>query len=180
MKELPNILTVFRIVLIPVLVLSFYINEEIGSWLAAIIFTFASITDYLDGLLARVLNAHSHFGRILDPIADKLLVASTLMMLVHFGRAPVIPTILILCREIMVSGLREYLAEFKLSIPVTRLARVKTAIQFGAILMLLLNNGVMNIPYIDYIGQTSIWVAAVLTLVTGYAYCKEGFQKIVE
>lgn len=178
MKELPNILTILRIVLIPILVMSFYINDELGSWVAAIIFTFASITDYLDGMLARVLNAHSPFGRMLDPIADKLLVASTLMMLVHVGRAPVIPTILILCREIMVSGLREYLAEFKLSMPVTRLARVKTAIQFVAILVLLLNNREMNIPYIDYVGQTLIWIAAILTLVTGYAYCKNGFNKI--
>ncbi len=178
MKELPNILTVFRILLIPILIISFYINDEIGSWLAAIIFTFASVTDYLDGMLARTLNASSHFGRILDPIADKMLVASTLMMLVHFNRAPVIPTILILCREIIVSGLREYLAKFQLSIPVTRLARVKTTIQFCAILLLLLNNREMNIPYIDYIGQASIWIAAVLTLITGYAYCKEGFNKI--
>ena len=88
MKELPNILTIFRILLIPILVMSFYITDNLGSWLAAIIFTFASITDYFDGALARSLNAQSQFGRVLDPIADKLLVAATLMMLVHLGRAP--------------------------------------------------------------------------------------------
>ncbi len=180
MKELPNILTIFRILLIPILVMSFYITDDLGSWLAAIIFTFASITDYFDGVLARSLNAQSQFGRVLDPIADKLLVAATLMMLVHLGKAPVLPAILILCREITVSGLREYLAEFKLSIPVTRLAKFKTGIQFAAILILLLNERIINVPYIDLAGKIAIWIAAILTLITGYAYCKEGFKKIID
>jgi CDP-diacylglycerol--glycerol-3-phosphate 3-phosphatidyltransferase (EC 2.7.8.5) len=179
-KGLPNFLTILRIVLIPVLIISFYMERWVGSWPAALIFIFASITDYFDGLLARSLNAQSNFGRILDPISDKLLVASTLMMLVHFDRAPVIPAILILCREITVSGLREYLAEFRVSIPVTHLAKVKTAIQFIAILILLLNNNIIRGEFFYFLGQASIWTAAILTLVTGYAYCKEGFKKVID
>jgi cardiolipin synthase (CMP-forming) len=179
-KGLPNFLTILRIVLIPVLIISFYVDRWIGSWFAASIFIFASITDYFDGVIARSLNAESNFGRILDPISDKLLVASTLMMLVHFDKAPVIPAILILCREITVSGLREYLAEFHVSIPVTHLAKIKTTIQFIAILILLLNDNIIKSEVFYFLGQASIWIAAILTLVTGYAYCKEGFKKVID
>ncbi|MBA8666695.1 CDP-diacylglycerol--glycerol-3-phosphate 3-phosphatidyltransferase [Candidatus Jidaibacter acanthamoebae] len=178
LKELPNFLTVLRILLIPVLVLSFYLEGKLSHYIAASIFIFASITDFFDGYLARVLKAQSNFGKMLDPIADKLLVASTLMMLVHFGHAPVIPTIAILCREILVSGLREYLAEFKVSIPVSKLGKVKTAVQMAAIIILLLGNKVLPIPYLDRIGEIALWVAAVLTLITGYAYWKERFKYI--
>jgi cardiolipin synthase len=177
MRDLPNILTLLRIGLIPLLIISFYLEGLIGHWVAAIIFTFASITDYFDGMLARALNAHSSFGRMFDPIADKLLVASALMMLVHFERAPIIPAILILCREITVSGLREYLAEFKVSIPVSNLSKVKTAIQFISVTILLLGERAIGIPYLDLIGEISLWIAAILTLVTGYAYLKEGINK---
>ncbi|MCL4149514.1 UNVERIFIED_CONTAM: hypothetical protein GTU68_066383, partial [Idotea baltica] len=136
-KDIPNSLTILRIALIPILVLSSYLEGPLASWVAAIIFAFASLTDYFDGLLARRFNAHSSFGKMFDPIADKLLVASTLVMLVHFDKVHVIPAVLILCREITVSGLREYLAEFKFSIPVTNLAKVKTGIQMVAIVILL-------------------------------------------
>jgi len=173
--DIPNILTVFRILLIPVVVIAFYLEQRIGMRIAAIIFTFASVTDYFDGMLARRLNAQSNFGRMLDPIADKLLVASTLMMLVHFRMAPIIPTILILCREITVSGLREYLSEFHVSLPVSTLAKIKTGIQFIAILCLILSN---DIWIFEIAGTILIWVAAVLTLITGYAYLKEVLKNI--
>lgn len=179
MKALPNFLTIIRIGLIPILIMSFYLEGNIGNWVAASIFTFASITDYFDGFLARTFNAYSDFGRVLDPIADKLLVAATLMMLVHLEKAPIIPAILILCREILVSGLREYLAEFKVSIPVTNLAKFKTVIQFIAIIILILGDKGGGLSYITLIGQIAIWIAAALTLITGYAYCKEGFNKLI-
>lgn len=175
-KDIPNYLTLLRIILIPILVLSFYITGPIGHWTAAIIFIFASITDYFDGFFARKFNAHSGFGRMFDPIADKLLVAAALMMLVHMDRAPVIPAILILCREITVSGLREYLAELKTRVPVSNLAKVKTATQMVAIIILLLGETVIKVPFIEYIGAAAIWTAAALTLITGYAYLREGLK----
>lgn len=164
--------------MIPVLVISFYLNGKFANLLATFIFLFASITDYFDGFLARILEAHSHFGRILDPIADKLLVASALVMLIHFDRAPVIPTLLILCRELLVSGLREHLAEFKVSLPVTKLSKIKTAMQMIAIVILLLGEPVLGSHIWVMIGEIFIWVAAILTLITGYAYCREGFKHI--
>ena len=176
-KSIPNYLTIFRIILIPILIISFYFDGPVGHWTAAIIFIFASITDYFDGFFARKYNAHSSFGKMFDPIADKLLVAATLMMLVHLDRAPVIPAILILCREIVVSGLREYLAQFKISVPVSKLAKIKTAIQMIAIITLLLGEKVIGLPGMDILGTISLWIAAALTLVTGYAYLKVGLSK---
>lgn len=175
-KDIPNILTVLRILLIPALIASFYIEDTAVHYFAAGIFAFASITDYFDGVLARVLRAQSSFGRVLDPIADKLLVASTLMMLVHFNRVPIVPTIAILCREILVSGLREYLADIKVNLPVSSLGKVKTAVQMIAIILLLLGESGTGILYADIIGDALIWSAAILTLASGYIYCKEGFK----
>lgn len=179
MKELPNILTIARIVLIPVILSALYLVSKTGCWVAAILFALASITDYFDGALARSLDAQTSFGRVLDPIADKLLVASTLMMLVYLDRAPLVPAILILCREIVVSGLREYLSEFKVSIPVSNLAKIKTGIQFVAILILILGQQeVVSIPLVHYFGQAALWIAAMLTIFTGFAYMKEGFKRV--
>jgi len=178
LKDLPNMLTVLRILLIPVLISSFYIEEKAVHYFAAGIFIFASITDYFDGFLARRLRAQTSFGKVLDPIADKLLVASTLMMLVHFDRAPVIPTIAILCREILVSGLREYLADIKISLPVTNFGKIKTGFQMVAIILLLLGEQGTGIQYTDFIGDIAIWIAAILTLISGYIYCKEGFKHL--
>jgi cardiolipin synthase len=180
MRALPNILTISRIGLIPMLLLALYVAEHVGHWVAAAIFALALLTDYFDGALARNLEAQSSFGRIWDPIADKLLTASTLIMLVGFGKAPMLPALLIICREIVVSGLREYLAEFKVSIPVSRLAKVKTFLQFTAILLLIIGQehegDIIAIVY--YLGEICLWVAAILTLMTGYTYLKEGFTKV--
>lgn len=178
MKELPNILTMIRIGLIPLVLIALAILTKAGYWIAAILFGFAILTDYFDGALARSMGAQSSFGRVLDPIADKLLVASTLMMLVYYDRAPIIPAILIVCREIIVSGLREYLSEFKVSIPVSNLAKIKTVIQFIAILILILGEEATGITLVYHLGEIAIWVAAILTIFTGYAYLKEGFSRI--
>ncbi len=164
--------------MIPVLVMAFYLDVKVAHYVSAGIFIFASITDYVDGYLARAWEVQSNFGRVLDPIADKLLVASTLMMLVHFHQAPVLPTLAILCREILVSGLREYLAEIKIALPVSRLGKIKTGVQMVSIVILLLGQDVIGVPYINLLGQIALWIAAGLTLVTGYVYLKEGLKHI--
>lgn len=177
-KQIPNFLTILRVLLIPVIVVAFYLDGKISSILAATIFVFASITDYLDGLLARALKAQSRFGRILDPIADKLLVVATLVMLIHFNRAPVIPALLILLREILVSGLRENLSSLDISLPVTNLAKVKTAIQMIAIVVLIVGHLFYYPNFSIMLGKALLWIAAALTLITGYAYCKAGMRHL--
>ena len=175
-KDIPNILTLLRIALIPVLISAFYIESNFAHYIAASIFIFASVTDYFDGFLARAWKVQSNFGKVLDPIADKILVAATLMMMVDRGIAPVLPTLVILCREILVSGMREHLAELKVSLPVSNLAKVKTAAQMVAIIILLLGESTTGIPYTDFLGKSAIWIAAFLTVITGYAYLKEGIK----
>lgn len=178
MRDLPNILTFTRIGLIPIMLIVLYLEMPLGNWLAAVLFAVASITDFFDGMLARHYDAQTSLGRILDPIADKLLVSSILMMMVYFGKAPLIPALLILCREIIVSGLREYLAEFKVSMPVSKLSKIKTTIQFVAIFILLVGDEGAGIRHLQQVGDLLIWVAAVLTVFTGYEYFREGFSKI--
>ena len=170
-KSIPNALTVLRIILIPILIISFYLEGKMSHYVSAGIFIFASITDYVDGVLARYWKAQSNFGRMLDPIADKMLVASTLLMLVDQRIAPVIPIVIILCREIFVSGMREYLGSIQKAIPVRFVGKLKTAIQMIAIITLLLGeNGVF--------GEGCLWVAAILTLISGAFYFVEGLKHI--
>lgn len=177
-KNIPNILTLLRICMIPILIMSFYLQDNFAHYMAAGIFIFASITDYFDGFLARLWSTQSRFGAVLDPTADKMLVASALLMLVHFDKVYVFPAIAILCREILVSGLREHLAETKVSIPVSNIAKIKTVIQMIAITVLLLGEECTGIPYTDAIGQFLICIAAILTLATGYVYLKEGLKHL--
>lgn len=178
-KQIPNAFTVSRILLIPVLIGSFYLHGTWARYVCAGIFTMASVTDYIDGKLARSLRAQSNFGRMLDPIADKMLVISTLVMLVDRKMAPVIPIVAILCREIFVSGMREYLATKKVKIHVSFFGKVKTVIQMVAIIMLLLGNEATRICDAEGIGQIAIWVAAVLTVVSGYVYLREGLKHMM-
>ena len=135
--NLPNLLTLSRIAVIPLLVLLFYWDNPISGWVSLGLFTVAAVTDFFDGYFARSLNQHSLLGRMLDPIADKLLVASVILMLVAFQRAPVLAALVILCRELLVSGLREFLAEIRVGMPVSRLAKWKTFIQMFSIGFLL-------------------------------------------
>jgi cardiolipin synthase len=170
-KQLPNTLTLIRIVIIPIIILTFYFDDKIFSHrLAAILFLIAGITDFFDGYLARKYNLHSNFGRMLDPIADKLLVGCILIMLVKFDKASEVPCLLILSREFLISGLREFLAELRVSVPVSRLAKFKTAIQMIALFILLLGSKGSNIEYMDIIGHIALWIAASLTIFTGYSY----------
>ncbi len=147
-KQLPNYLTYLRIAVIPALILVFFLKGDWSYYLSALLFMIAGITDWLDGYVARAFSAQSAIGRFLDPIADKLLVATALLLLVSGerasygeGRAMIIPAIAIVCREILVSGLREFLAEIRVSVPVSRLAKWKTGMQMLAIFLLLLGAG---------------------------------------
>jgi len=184
LTQLPNILTVSRILTIPVLIgLLVFLDDPLASWLAFSAYTYACITDFFDGYLARAWHQQSAFGRFLDPIADKLLVASVLLALVGIDRVSgltVLPAAVILCREILVSGLREFLAEVDVSVPVSQLAKWKTAMQMLALGFLLVGpNGPDFGPLsTSEIGIYGIWGAAVLTLVTGYDYLVHGLRYI--
>jgi cardiolipin synthase len=186
LTDLPNILTLSRIAAIPVLVLLVAIGAPWADFLAALLFTAAGITDYLDGRLARERLQLSDFGRMLDPIADKLLIGATLMALVGFGHLPVggiYPAIVIMLREILVSGLREYLAEIRVGLPVTKLAKWKTGFQMVALGLLLLGGpgariiGLGVLP-MAWIGGALLWMAAVLTLITGWDYLLAGLRHV--
>jgi len=179
-KNLPNYLTYFRIAVIPALTLVFFIRGEWGYILSAGLFLLAGITDWLDGYVARMWEAQSNVGRFLDPIADKLLVATVLLLLVATERADLLPAIAIVCREILVSGLREFLAEIRVSVPVSKLAKFKTAAQMVAIFFLLLGPVGPDWLHGEGLGRLLLWVAALLTLVTGYAYCKTGWQHMAK
>lgn len=198
-KKIPNLLTIVRIILIPIIIYSFYAPSQITNIVVASLFLGASITDYFDGYLARAMQVQSNFGKCLDPIADKLLVTVALIMLVSFSNNNLfilIPAIIIICREIMVSGLREFLATINVGVPVTRLAKWKTAIQMVAITALLLAgngsdyvyNEIMDIVEAeDYVrislegviqnfGEILLCVSAFMTVITGYVYFKTGFK----
>ena len=176
---LPNLLTFLRIALVPVVVTLFYFDRPLSNWIVAAIFIVACITDYLDGYFARILKQTTRFGTFLDPIADKLLVSATLLMLVGFGRIhglSLIPAVIILCREILVSGLREFLAEVHVSIPVTRLAQWKTAIQMIALTFLIIES-IPGSPFpFAEAGIGGLWIAAFLTLITGFDYLRAGLR----
>ena len=184
--SIPNILTCARIAAIPVVIGCIYAQSIMDGplwlrWMAVAVFIAAGITDYLDGYYARVWNQQSAFGRMLDPIADKLLVASCLLMLaadnIIHGWS-LWAAIVILCREILVSGLREYLAGLRVRVPVSRLAKWKTGIQMGAIGVLLVGDaGPSGLPLI-LIGELMLWAAAVLTIITGYDYLRAGLTHI--
>jgi cardiolipin synthase (CMP-forming) len=182
-KNIPNYLTYLRIAAIPALCVVFYLEGNWSRYLSAAVFLAAAITDWLDGYVARVLKAQSNIGRFLDPIADKLIVATALLLLVGEkrvgyadGQAMMIPAIAIVCREILVSGLREFLACIHVSVPVSRLAKWKTAAQMTAIFLLLLGSAGPGWLPAGTIGNFLLCVAAVLTLVTGYAYLQTGWK----
>ncbi|RFC65382.1 CDP-diacylglycerol--glycerol-3-phosphate 3-phosphatidyltransferase [Fulvimarina endophytica] len=185
--SVPNLLTYARIACVPLVVVCFFLEGSLKSpdyarWSALTIFVLASITDYFDGYLARAWQQQSTIGRMLDPIADKLLVAAVLLLLAAEGTIAgwtLWAAIVILCREILVSGLREYLAELKVSVPVTRLAKWKTTFQMVALAILLAGPaGDKVIPNVTEIGIAFLWIAALITLITGYDYFRAGLRHI--
>ncbi|MCE6074450.1 CDP-diacylglycerol--glycerol-3-phosphate 3-phosphatidyltransferase [Agrobacterium vitis] len=189
--SIPNLLTYGRILAVPLIVLCFYLEGKLQStdfarWAALAIFVIASITDFFDGYLARIWNQTSNIGRMLDPIADKLLVATCLLLMAADTEKTIAgwslwAAIIILCREILVSGLREYLAELKVSVPVTRIAKWKTTVQMVALAFLLAGPaGDKVLPYTTQIGIGLLWIAAALTMYTGYDYFKAGVKHMVD
>ncbi len=179
MTSLPNLLTLSRIVVIPLVIATFYVDGALARWVACGLFVAAAVTDWFDGYLARSRNQVSALGRFLDPIADKLLVAAVLFMLVADSRVSewsVLPALVILLREILVSGLREFLAEVRIGMPVSKLAKWKTGFQLVALPVLLVGeDGPAWLPTQD-IGEGLLWLAAVLTLVTGWDYLQSGLK----
>jgi cardiolipin synthase len=182
--DLPNLLTLSRIAAIPLLVLLALIREPWADLAACVVFSAAAITDYFDGKIARDRGAVTAFGRMLDPIADKLLVGAALMLLAGTERLSdlaLLPAIVIMLREILVSGLREFLAGVRIGLPVTALAKWKTGFQMGALGTLLAGDttaallGLAFLP-VNWIGTAMLWVAAVLTLMTGWDYLKSGLR----
>jgi cardiolipin synthase (CMP-forming) len=181
MLGVPNILTILRIALVPLFAISFVFGDT-GRLIAFAIFCVAAVSDALDGFAARKLEARSEFGRMLDPIADKILVAVALMMLVWkdvLSGYTLVPALIILSREILVSGLREFLATADVSVPVTRIAKMKTAIQMIAIgAMILRPIAEKIVPWALPLAYVLLWVAAVLTVYTGYAYFRAGLAHV--
>lgn len=183
--NIPNILTYGRVLAVPVVVGLLYWPEEFWMrWLALSVYALAAITDYFDGYLARFLDQQTSLGRMLDPIADKLLVSSCLLMLVAdrtISGWSIWAAIIILCREILVSGLREYLAELKVSVPVSRVAKWKTVMQLVAVGFLVIGPaGEAVLPSCVLIGTILLWVAALLTLYTGWDYMKAGVAHVID
>ena len=199
MLALPNLLTILRIVLVPVFALAFVLPGGTARLIAFVVFCIAGLSDALDGLAARRLNAGSDFGRMLDPIADKILVAVALMMIVAEGSVrqfdlnlnmnlggllKLVPALIILAREILVSGLREFLAGAKVSVPVTVFAKFKTALQMIAIGAMILtplaDQFFPGVPARSYaaVAYGLLWVAAALTVYTGYVYFRAGLRHL--
>ena len=182
--KIPNILTIGRIILVPIFILTFYLPGALGDWIPFFIFVLASFTDFLDGLLARLYKEESKLGELLDPVADKIIVASALVLLIMertIINYEVIAAIIILIREILISGLREYLAKVQVNMPASRLAKFKTFIQMFAIAILLTGeSGNQLVNFGNYnahsVGIILLWVSAFLTLYTGYDYVKKGIS----
>jgi len=199
--NLPNILTLGRVFAIPAVIFLYYINSHFCRIASILIFMIAAATDYLDGYLARNLKQISKFGRFLDPIADKLMVSAVILILASenaLGPYGIIPAIIILSREILVSGLREFLSEIQVTMPVSRLAKWKTAIQLMGLPMLMLKGAIITksgivigqpiiifnqlvrtvylSDFFNILGITFFWIAAILTIITGYDYLKKGLS----
>jgi cardiolipin synthase (CMP-forming) len=186
---LPNLLTYARIAAVPAVVGCLYWQDILRGgiwlrWVALALFISAAVTDFFDGYLARIWGQQSSFGRMLDPIADKLLVSCCLLMLAADGTIrgwSLWAAMVILCREILVSGLREYLAELRVSVPVTRLAKWKTAVQLLAVGFLLAGKaGDEIVPGVTLTGLTLLWISALVTLYTGWDYFRAGVQHLIK
>lgn len=186
LTDLPNVLTLSRIAAIPVLVVLVMLRRPDADLAACLVFAAAGVTDYLDGQIARSRAQLSDLGRMLDPIADKLLVGASLMVLAGVVRLPyagLLPAIVILLREILVSGLREYLGGLRVGLPVSRLAKWKTGVQMTALGLLLAGDDGARAAGLPWLhagawGSAALWIAAVLTLVTGWDYLTTGLRHV--
>jgi cardiolipin synthase len=179
LNSLPNILTVSRILAIPAICAAFFLPGAWSAWVPLALFAAAGITDWFDGYLARKWGQMSDLGRFLDPVADKLLVAAVIMMLIAFDRIDritCVAAVVIMCREITVTGLREFLAELRVKVPVSRLAKWKTTVQLIALGFLIVGDHGPDILHVRITGEIGLWIAAVLTLYTGWDYLQTGLR----
>ena len=177
--SLSNTLTISRILVIPIIVILIYMKGPVSGWVAFTLFCLAGITDYFDGYFARIRKEISRLGVFLDPIADKLLVASVILILTSqeiISNFEIIPALIILVREIAVSGLREFLAGIKVSVPASKIAKFKTVLQLIALGMLILSEGGIFVIPILMFGKIALWIAALMTLYTGFDYLKSGIK----
>ena len=183
LTTLPNFLTLSRIAVIPLLIGAFFLDKPTAHWVAAGVFAAASLTDFMDGYLARSWDQVTRLGQFLDPVADKIMVAVALFMMVAtewMSGWLIMPALVILVREILVSGLREFLAEINVGLPVGQLAKWKTALQMTAISLLLLGEAAPPALGTQIVGAWGLWIAAILTLVTGYDYLRAGLSHMTE
>ncbi len=183
LTHLPNLLTLFRIAVIPAIVGAFFLASPYGNWVPFALFAAAGVTDYLDGYLARSMNLSSALGRFLDPVADKLLISACILMLVASNRiagVAVVAAVIILCREMLVSGLREFLAELRVSLPVSKLAKWKTTVQILALGFLMVGEASPTLIPSVMIGLWCLWLSAALTLITGYDYLRAGLRHMID
>ena len=185
MLSIPNLLTLSRILAVPILVFLLWRPTPVDYAITFVLYCLVGITDYFDGYLARAQGKISKLGQFLDPIADKIMVAAVLIMLISSRKANpvpeieglhIIPALVILLREIIVSGLREFLAELRVGVPVSALAKWKTTLQLVALGALILGGGLPGEPWVHDVGIASLWAAAALTLVTGYDYLRIGLR----
>jgi len=185
MLSLPNLLTLSRIFAVPILVFLLWRPAPLDYAITFVLYCIVGITDYFDGYLARAQGRISRLGQFLDPIADKIMVGAVLIMLISSRKANpvpeiaglhIIPALVILLREIIVSGLREYLAGLQVSVPVSALAKWKTTLQLVALGALILGGAAPNFPWVHLVGIVSLWAAAALTLVTGWDYLRVGLR----
>ena len=186
MLSIPNLLTLSRILAVPILVFLLWKPAPIDYAITFVLYCIVGITDYFDGYLARAQGQISKLGQFLDPIADKIMVAAVIIMLMASRRADgdapiiqdwtVIPALVIMLREIIVSGLREFLADLKVSLPVSRLAKWKTTFQLVSLGALILGGAMPAETWIHLVGTASLWAAAALTLVTGWDYLRVGLR----
>jgi CDP-diacylglycerol--glycerol-3-phosphate 3-phosphatidyltransferase len=187
MLSLPNLLTLSRILAVPILVFLLWRPSPVDYAVTFVLYCIVGITDYLDGYLARAQGLTSRLGQFLDPIADKIMVAAVLIMLISSRKANPVPEIaslniiaalVILLREIIVSGLREYLAGLQVSVPVSALAKWKTTAQLVALGALILGGALPEMPWIHNLGIACLWIAAALTLISGYDYLRTGLKHL--
>jgi CDP-diacylglycerol--glycerol-3-phosphate 3-phosphatidyltransferase len=185
MLSLPNLLTLSRILAVPILVFLLWRPSPVDYAVTFVLYCVVGLTDYLDGYLARAQGLTSRLGQFLDPIADKIMVAAVLIMLISSRKANPVPEIaslhiiaalVILLREIIVSGLREYLAGLQVSVPVSALAKWKTTAQLVALGALILGGAVPHMPWVHDVGIVCLWIAAALTLISGYDYLRAGLK----
>src|SRR5215211_1067178 len=186
MLSVPNLLTLSRILAVPILVFLLWRPTPIDYAITFALYCIVGITDYFDGYLARAQGLTSRLGQFLDPIADKIMVAAVIIMLCASRKANgeppiiqdvhVIPALIILLREIIVSGLREFLAGLQVSIPVTALAKWKTTLQLVALGALILGGALPQMPWVHDVGIICLWAAAALTLISGYDYLRTGLR----